>query len=424
MQQIKLKKSILYIMIFVILLIFLLMIHTNQELYFIFYWTVLSLFTLFCIAKIKNNIINAFLVFSVFYTVLFFLGPYILYIQGFDYFSVVGNYFLFSFFFFTIGYFFANRYVNTKKIIFSIKPTRDYKTIFFISVILFCVSSLAYLLYFFKNWNYIYIDDFENGRVNAMTGNGLFLWIGSLIWLAIYMLYEQFLLNGYYKKTVILMFTTAAIFSVLLGFRSALVNPILILIFMKNKNEKIPIRIILSLTLILFVFVGAYGSVRAGNSSFLSSLIGELKVSSVNLKNILSDFPEKLDYQLGKTFVFDFLTLFNDDIEGTTSWLKSVLKLSFSGGGVTPTIMGEFYINFGNFGVMMGMFLLGIFFNFIEKSYQNPHNSIFLCCLILGYIRPILRGGIGNSLISILVYIIGYYCCQYFAKKINIRIKI
>lgn len=149
MQQIKLKKSILYIMIFVILLIFLLMIHTNQELYFLFYWTVLSLFTLFCIAKIKNNIINAFLVFSVFYTVLFFLGPYILYIQGFDYFSVVGNYFLFSFFFFTIGYFFANRYVNTKKIIFSIKPTRDYKTIFFISVIIFCVSSLAYLLYFF-----------------------------------------------------------------------------------------------------------------------------------------------------------------------------------------------------------------------------------------------------------------------------------
>lgn len=360
------------------------------------------------------------MVFSVFYVVLFAFGPMLLYKQGLNYYSLVGNYIIVSYLCFAIGYHYGGKKLFKHTLTRIFQPSNNHKTILVISVIVFFIGAFAYSTYFIKSWRYIFIDDLENGRVNAMTGNGLLLWTGSLIWLAVYMLYEQVLLNGHYKKSTYGMFAISTVFSILLGFRSALVNPILVMFFMKNKKKEISMQKIGALAIMLFAFVGIYGAIRSGSGSAIASLTNEFKVSSVNFNNILKTFPSKIDYQMGKTYLLDFLTLFDDNVQGTTSWLKTALKLSFSGGGVTPTLMGEFYINRGLVGLLIGMTFSGSLFKRLERSYQNPYNSIFLSCLFLGYIRPIIRGGIANSIVTLSVYIIGYCCCQFIAKKIKV----
>ena len=418
MLQIKRKNFMIWS--FVLICTMMLILFTLKDIYLSVYWIILFVFASGCILCIKKRIVNALLVFSVFYVVLFAFGPMLLYKQGLNYYRLVGNYIIVSYLCFAIGYHYGGKKLFKCKLSKIFQPSNNHKTVFLISVIVFFAGAIAYSIYFIKSWRYIFIADLENGRVNAMTGNGLLLWTGSLIWLAVYMLYEQTLLNSHYKKTTYCMFAISTVFSILLGFRSALVNPILVMFFMKNKKKEISMQKMSVLAIILFAFVGIYGAIRSGGGSSIASLINEFKVSSVNLNNILETFPSRIDYQMGKTYLLDFLTLFDDNVQGTTSWLKTALKLSFSGGGVTPTLIGEFYINWGLVGVLIGMTLSGGLFKRLKQSYQNPYNSLFLSCLFLGYIRPIIRGGIANSIVTLSVYIIGYCCCQFIAKKIKV----
>ena len=419
--MLKIKRKTLLIWTTVLAVTIILNFFTYRDTYLNFYWLLLFALASICVFSINRKIVNTLTVFSAFYAALFAFGPMMLYRQGLTYYNLVGTYILVAYFCFVIGYYFNKGKTFTHKTISAFIPSDNSKTIHFISLCVFVVGMAGYSAYFITSWSSIFVADLENGRVEAMTGKGLYLWLGSLVWLAVYMVFEQSLLTGKYKKTVYAMFSIAAVFSILLGFRSALVNPILVMFFMKNKKREIPIRKMIALVIALFAFIGIYGAIRSGNGSSLDSLLNEFKVSSVNLNNILITFPYKVGFQYGKTYFLDIIQLFDNSIVGTTSWLKTVLNLSFSGGGVTPTLIGEFYINWGLFGSLIGMMVTGSIFKSIDRSYHNQINSIFLSSLILGYIRPIIRGGIANSSVTLLVYVVGYCICQYIAKKLKVK---
>lgn len=419
--MLKVNRNAFIIWLFALLGTICLIFSTYKDIYLCCYWIVLFGLISWCFSCIKKRIINTLLVFSLFYMVLFAFGPLLLYNQGLDYYISVGNYIIVSYPFFCLGYYLFGKKTFKQRSRGIFQPSENYKTVYVLSVVIFLIAAFSYIMYFIKNWHRIFIADVNSGRVDAMTGNGLLLWVGSLIWLAIYMCYEQFLISGHYKKSIYIMFAIAAILSILLGFRSALVNPILVMFFMRNKKKEIPLRNMGLLVIALFAFVGIYGSLRSGGGSSIDELFNEFKVSSVNLNYIFNLFPEKMSFQFGKTYLLDVLTLFDDNILGTTSWLKDALGLKFSGGGVTPTLIGEFYINWGLPGVIIGMLFTGAIFKKVEKSYRKSFNSLFLCCLFLGYIRPIIRGGWANSIVTLLIYIIGYCVCQFFAKKWNVK---
>lgn len=389
--------------------------------YLTIYCIIMFFFASWCVLSIKNRVINTLMIFSLFYAILLGFGPMILYYENFSYYVETGLYIILAYLCFVIGYHFSGRISFKRKIRSMLCPEKyNSQSIMLISIILYCIGISAYILYFAKNWNTIYGSNLENGRVVAMTGNGLLLWLGRLAWLAVYMIYEQRIIHDKYKKITNTVIVIASIFSILMGFRSALVDAVLILFFMKNKKEEIPIRKMLIIAVALFVFVGLYGMLRSGRGTVVDSLINEFKVSSVNLNYILSNFPNKVSYQMGATYLMDIQALFDDNVDGVTQWLKEVLKLNFSGGGVTPTIIGEFYFNWGNIGVVSGMLLVGLIIKKIDQAYRNQNNSIFLSCIFLGYIRSIIRGGIGNCTMILLIYITGYYCCCFIANRIKI----
>lgn len=413
----RISRKIFFIWAIVLMCTLILIISVFNDVYLRLYWLVVFLFASWSILQTRKKVVNAIILYTIFYVILFAFGPMILYIEGYSYYVEVGNYIIISYLCFAVGYALCKGGKINYKPYKIFLPSDNHKIVFAISIVIFCIGAVAYSLYFIRNWRAIYLTNFEDGRVSAMTGNGLLLWLGRLTWLGVYMVYEQRLLTGKYKKSFIAITIISALFSILLGFRSSLVNPILILFLMKNKKKEIPLRRMIGLAALLFAFVGIYGAIRGGTGSSIGSLLNEFKVSSVNLNNILGTFPNRVPYQMGATYLLDFRALFNDDVIGTTLWLKNALRLSFSGGGVTPTIIGEFYINWGIIGVLIGMILTGALFKKVDHVNKNPNNSIFLSCLFLGYVRPIIRGGYANSSITLLFYLIGYCGCQYIAKR-------
>ena len=316
--MLKANRKAMTIWFFAFIGIIMLVNFTYRDTYLRLYWMVIFIFVTWCLMCIQKRIINTLVVFSIFYFILFAFGPMLLYKQGLDYYKSVGDYIIISYLFFVVGYCFSGRKTLKLKLFSIFQPSNNYNTIYVISIVVFLIGMISYCIYFVNNWHNIFVADFNSGRVDAMKGNGIFLWLGSLVWLSVYMVYEQLLINGHYKKSTYSMFIIAAFFSILLGFRSALVNPILVMFFMKNKKEEIPLKRMGILAVALMIFVGVYGAVRSNDSSTVDSLLNEFKVSSVNLNYIFEYFPNKVNFQMGKTYLLDFVRLVDDNVEGTT----------------------------------------------------------------------------------------------------------
>lgn len=62
-----------------------------------------------------------------------------------------------------------------------------------------------------------------------------------------------------------------------------------------------------------------------------------------------------------------------------TMWLKEQTGIMFSGGGLTPTILGEFYLNFGFSAIFIGMFILGVYSVFLNRYFvKHKENELHL----------------------------------------------
>jgi oligosaccharide repeat unit polymerase len=384
------------------------------------YGMAIYFFIFYSIFHSRKNYLSPFLLFNVFFFALFGLGPFILYLQGFDYYQRIGLFFLISWFLFLLGYSIAEVIVKKRRIV---RPTTskaryDYKNLFAISLLFFIVGAFANVYYLASNFSLIFGENLESGRVEAMTGNGLLLWLGRLMWLGVFVSCESTLRSRYHKVRTALMLVLASILSILVGFRSVFADAFLVILLMFNKFHKMSFRQIIIIVLFLLVFVLIYGAIRSESMTMIDVLINEMKVSSSNLNSILQAFPSSIDFQYGRTYFFDISALFDDNSSGFTMWLKEQLGLYFSGGGVTPTLMGEFYINWNWAGLSIGILATGIGCFFLNRAYLNPPSrNLFIVALLSSYIRSVLRGGVGNCIALITVYIVGYYLILFFAKK-------
>jgi len=65
---------------------------------------------------------------------------------------------------------------------------------------------------------------------------------------------------------------------------------------------------------------------------------------------------------LGMSYLVDIKTLLPGYQPHFGFWLKERLGLEFAGGGVTQTIVGELFLNWGWIGIIVGMFTIGMAF--------------------------------------------------------------
>ena len=280
------------------------------------------------------------------------------------------------------------------------------------------ISWSAALYYFVRNRAYL-VGNVEEGRVSAMSGNGAILYTAQVSILLVCMLFDIYIETRKNGKPIIskykMIFVTAvsAITLIVSGFRAPVATLFICMIVMYAGKKKMPMWRIFLYGLLCIIGVAFLGAIRTsmsgGISSTLSSLFTSLYVGDINIKYMYDTFPGKVNFQYGYTYLMNFLMLLPGPDLDFTLWLKEQVGITFSGGGLTSTILGEFYINFGETAIFIGMFLMGTFSVYLNK-YFRQHKESFLAVFYVWQFAHCVSGGIANVSVTVLLYTIIYKC--------------
>jgi len=154
----------------------------------------------------------------------------------------------------------------------------------------------------------------------------------------------------------------------LLGSRSRLITPffVLLIIYAMTHWESVLNWKVLLAVLVIGVFIVATGAYRYSLDAkctyfdaFMHTLFGEMNLSSSTFERLLQFFPRKVDFIGIKAFVMPFIAILPGRQEVLTSLLKEDLNLKMTGGGFTPTLIGDFYLVGGVKVIVIGMMIYG-----------------------------------------------------------------
>ena len=371
----------------------------------------------FCMAP---SWISSLTVFSMFYSVNFALGEYYVwkekYILYYNPFSLV----LGSFCLVLIGYYFGKKIklarlrIKHKRIKFPIVTMNE------ALIITFVLSFVMLGIYLLKN-HAILSGNVQDGRIEAASGNGVFTYIGYLHIMSIPLMMIQCQKKKLNKMVFIVCFGIAFVQLMLVGFRTPAITMIIVMLIIQVENQKMNLRKSIPLVVILILIIAIYGTMRANStgSELAMSVYGILRsrlfIGMQNLNYVVGCFPQKHGFQHGYTYLINFIMLKPGPDLDFTLWLKEMLGFSFSGGGVTPTVVGEFYLNFGYIGITIGMLLLGFFFARFDRWAISGECGFWKAYLILEF-ASCGDGGIANIVLSPIIFAIYYWLMMIFVK--------
>ena len=281
--------------------------------------------------------------------------------------------------------------------------------------ILLYMSYAASAYFVYKNFDMFASNNVYSGRMAAISGSGLLINIIQLPIVVIPILYEMLGKgkNEMRKLEFAIYFVISSISILVLGFRAPLMLMLMILTIMIIKKKKFKQTTIVIMVISLLLLASGLDLLRDKNPFTSLSKDGQVSnshpvmVNAFNLDRVTTTFPKVMPYQKGYTYLINFIMLKPGPDPDFTLWVKKAVNLEFEGGGVTPTINGEFYINFGLTGVYIGFILLGILGIMLGK-YSNKRNGDFISTyLIVQYFHSI-SGGISNVIISIIITCIIY----------------
>lgn len=381
----------------------------------------ISIYIFFSIGK--SEILSLPTMFCVFFSVMIALGPIVAIYRGYKLHPQIYYLILLAFIFYILGYLMPQRKKkdNSKSVI----NENNYYTIWVCSIILLIISIGAICLYILKNRYLLFGGNLEDGRVSALSGNGYLIYLGNMWSLASCILYELHL-KGYKKiKKLKYLIAFAVLLKLFTGYRSPVVSFGLILLYMKNKKKKFNPLTVICIGIVGIILVCGYQVFRnymSGGTSFhiLDSILNLPYVGVINLDYIINYFPEIVDFQYGYSYLINFIMLKPGPDLDFTLWLKSLLNLQFSGGGVTPTIIGEFFLNFSCFGTAAGMFFLGMITKKINMYYEDS-SAIYLSSMFSITLLSTIREGIANIEISLTINLIIYFFLIRISRKFNLR---
>lgn len=231
-------------------------------------------------------------------------------------------------------------------------------------LLIYAVSIFASFVYWMKNAS-VLLSGINENRTAASGGNGIWILLINLNIIAVPYLYNEYKQGKI--KHFYLMFSVAAVALLVTGFRSPLFSMIFILLINNIYNGEIRVIKALQILLILIIIGFLWGGLRGGDVSSIGTTLAAAFTSGAwNLDHVFRFFDSS-NFQYGKTYFMNIEMLLPGQQMDFTLWLKEMLGLSFAGGGVTPSIMGEFYMNFGYFGMYLGMLAFGFIFSFIDK---------------------------------------------------------
>lgn len=415
----RIKKNSLIAMLLLIIAALCIAVFGSESQYSIYaYLLIVALITIALFTAYDWNVIHPNILFWVFSMYTFGLGPVILIRRGISF-----NY---NYFFIILGAMLCFAFGSILFISRSaprVKPRPD-NTVIHLNFsritglyILFGIAELSTLFYLIKNRDILILSSLEDSRISAASGNGLLYYGMQMSIVAITMLYDIYCETGKNQKPLvskITLFCLTIIASVSLmvtGFRANVMTLFMCLVVMRaGKKKTSPLVIVIYGVLFIsaVTVLGVARSLVSGNdASLFRALITSIYVGDINLNYVFNTFPRKVDFQYGYTYLINLIMLLPGPDPDFTLWLKEQVGISFSGGGLTPTIIGEFYINFGIVSIYPGLFLMGAFGNKIGK-YFSGHRESFLAVFYTWQFTHSASGGIANVMVAVILFTIVY----------------
>ena len=378
------------------------------------------LITVIAIFNIKDKLFTIKNLFVFLFAFMIGLAPICYYINKGNLNSMQFSLIIISYLFFILGLYCKINWKDAKKK----KTLKYYIKIEYVAIIMGCIAILANLYYILTNAQNFFSNNLEEERINALSSNGLIMLIAGLIIPSIGILFDRCFKedNKKYKIILICFISLATICYLIQGSRTPIIKIIIILLLIYNLKKPLKnktIIIILAIGIIMLIGMQIMRLNRSGEeSNFTRLLLNTLQNSSINLNYVMDIFPEQEDFQHGYTYLINIIMLRPGPDLDFTLWLKEKIGLKFAGGGITPTIIGESYLNFGTYGSYLILFLIGILINFLDWKYFNSKKNAFWICYFITIFIDSFRGGLANIEIGLLTYLALYI----FIEKI-LRIK-
>lgn len=299
------------------------------------------------------------------------------------------------------------------------KKIKNYKSIEIVLWLMLIVAIMASLYYLYINKSLFFSGSYDNGRISAMSGNGIIIQAIGLGVIALCVMFELFLENKITKKRFIIFLLLAIPTALIKGFRGEIIAPIMIMMIMYNKKHKIQLKKVITLLIIGVAVIFSLGIVRQilsnGTMNWYKSFLLIFANGSINVNAILNTFPQKVNYQKGYTYLINIIMLRPGEDIDFTLWLKEQVGYSFSGGGMTPTIIGEIYINFGKTIIPIFLFMLGMIVTWFDKKYENSL-ELYYSSYCLYIISGVVGSGIALSEVSFLITSLVYICIKIISR--------
>ena len=405
------------------------------KIYSVFSYFFILLMIGFSILESQNrNIISSNFLFYMFFVYSVGFGPIVLLAKGvlynYDYFKIIlGGLLAFSW-----GCLLKKRYKakekieNKHQIKINIKREIVVRFLYFVSII-------ASIVYVVKNRSMFFGGNIQEGRVAAMSGNGIILYTMQLPIILVPVFYELCMIKTTGEKKIvsnielISIIIISSVTLLLSGFRSPLISMYICLIFLYIKKNNKKLLSIIPYGIILIICTEVLGALRNTMSEqvmvggIINKIVTNLSVNCINLNYIFNSFPIRVPFQHGYTYLINLLMLRPGPDLDFTLWLKEQLNLTYAGGGLTPTILGEFYINFGTISIYIGMFFWGIVGNKITEYFDSHPNS-FLGAFLVWQFAHSVSGGIANVIIPVILFSLVYkfiLMCPVEMRNINER---
>ena len=413
----KIKKQLLYNIVALGLLLLLIFASSSNP------YLEVGVYLLFCGYIIayslffSKNALSGYCLFLYFY--MLFLGIGMIYLRFINY-SFANDSQLFyvasGLLCFVIGYLLVSL-TGLETRLFTVRNKINDDTLFFMGKFLCFIGIIFGLVYLVPNIEYL-LSDYENNRIKLVSGNGVLMYLNMISIPGCFVLYESSIRNR--KKGIWGFIIISCLLMLLTGSRAKIMEVVIGMLLVRNHYIPVNGKKILRIAIIAIIGVSILGTVRAIVSgqevTFLWALFGVVSVNDINFNSVLSAFPKSVPFQYGSTYFMNFRVLLPGTQPDFTMWVKTALKQNFAGGGTTPSILGEGYINFGVPGIFVTMLVIGIAIGIADNTMKKLDYCVPTVILILYLCRSV-SGGIANvelvliwfECVVMFVYIISRY---------------
>jgi len=280
----------------------------------------------------------------------------------------------------------------------------------------FVVGALILLYYYYRVGTVpLLAEDAENVRVTVKAGLG-YLPILAYAFLTTSTISITTLATKELSISPLFAIVISCIGALLLvgiGYRAPALGLLLnvFIVYLYIKYQRIPLKWLLISGLFMITIIGWLGYLRleselvTGISMILRLGIWRLFVNNLYVLNFIYDsFPVSEPHMLGMSYLIDIKTLLPGYQPHFGFWLKERLGLEFAGGGVTQTIVGELFINWGWIGIIVGMFTMGIVFRILYHALTKDRLLSVPRFVLLVLLSTSLMGIVSSGLVLVLLF--------------------